>query len=245
MLLHIGYLKTGTTTLQHHVFSRLGRFIGKDGKAEDTVRVAAIDLLLGLTPKVDLPPADICSYEVMLRPGDMETLAKRTAIAFPMARKLFISIRKQDDLIWSQYLYDLKVTKARKDPLYPITDALDRTMQPCLFPVCTQNCLCGKVKKIPLPFYDFEYVRKVYAQHFDVLMLPMELMSEDTARYVDLLASFAGLDKPSFSPVPVENQGPDANRESHEPLLQKLLEAYAPSNRALDCPVDLSRYGYF
>ena len=55
MLLHIGYLKTGTTTLQHHVFSRLGRFIGKDGKAEDTVRVAAIDLLLGLT----LPPQSV------------------------------------------------------------------------------------------------------------------------------------------------------------------------------------------
>lgn len=179
MLLHIGYSKAGSTTLQHHVFPRLGRLIGKDGEAEDTVRLAAIDLLLGLTPKVDLPETDICSYEIMLRPGDINALAQRTAKAFPNARKLIVSIRKQDDLIWSQYLHDLKIAAARKHLPYPITEAIERTMQPCPFPACTHNCTCGVVKKIPLPFYDFEYVRRIYAQHFDVLMLPLELLNEE------------------------------------------------------------------
>ena len=223
----------------------MGRFIGKDGQAEDTVRLAAIDLLLGLAPKTELPEADVCSYEIMLRPGAMDTLAKRTADAFPAYNKLLISIRRQDNLIWSQYLHDQKIAAARKHPTYAFAEAVIDTMQPCPFPACTHNCVCGPVKKIPLPFYDFEAVYRSYAQYFEVLMLPLELLSENAIRYAEILSSFTGADLSDVTEVPVENQGPDTQRTENEPQLQQILNAFEPSNRQLSCPVDLSVYGYF
>ncbi len=245
MPLHIGYSKTGTTTLQNHVFPHFGRFIGKDGEAEDAVRLAAINLLLGLTPKIVLPEADVCSYEIMLRPEEMETLAKRTAAAFPVSKKLFISIRWQDNLIWSQYLHDQKIAAARNHPTYTFGDALDHTMHPCPFPACKHNCLCGPIKKIPLPFYDFDAVYRASAQYFEVLMLPLELLSENASQYTDILFSFTGRDPSGVTKVPVENQGPDAKRADCESQLKQILESFESSNRQLKCPVDLSVYGYF
>lgn len=244
MLLHIGYTKTGTTTLQRHVFPKLGTYIGKDGESWDAVQTTTIDLLLGLRPSVVLPEAQICSYEVMLCPGAIPTLAANTARAFPKVEKLLITIRRQDDMVWSRYMQDMKRVAALKLEPYALQQALTQDMRSCPFPACTLDCKCGAIKKIPLPFFEYEGVRAAYAQHFDVVLLPLELLQDEPQEFVDHLCEFSGFSKIEIDKLPRENAIQSKDKEGHQKLLSEILETFKAYNRNIECPVDLGRWGY-
>lgn len=238
-LLHIGYPKTGTTTLQKHIFPKLGTCVGKFHDLEHEIRVTAGGLLLGKELPIEMPAADIWTYEHILGPSDFVPQAAMVKRVFP-ADKLLLTIRRQDNLIWSRYLHDHSLKRSTIS--YPLEKALTTDMGTCTYPACRKDCSCGPIKIIPLPFYDFTAAQSAFSQHYDVLMLPMELMAEEPNQYATLLADFMGADPPEIGSLPIENP---TKIDVEKPDLSSILALYKETNRALPCPVDLSRWGYF
>ncbi len=238
-LIHIGYPKTGTTTLQKHILPKLGSCLGKFHDMENEVKAKAVGLLQGKEYPIEIPSADIWTYEHILGPSDFVKQAEITRRVFP-AEKLLLTIRRQDDLIWSRYLHDHTLERATAS--YPLENALTRDMGTCTFPACKKKCTCGPIKIIPIPFYDFSAAYEAFSQHYDVMMLPMELLVEDPDQYATLLAGFMGVDPPKIGPLPKENP---SKINVDKPDLSSILALYKESNRVLPCPVDLSKWGYF
>ena len=239
-LVHIGYPKTGTTTLQKHILPNLGSCLGKFHDMEKEIRVTAGGLLLGKELPIEMPEADIWTYEHIMGSSDFSTQAERVRKVIP-GKNLLISIRRQDDLIWSRYLHDhsLKRTKIS----YPLDRALTPEMGSCTYPACRKDCSCGPVKIIPLPFYDFTAAYEAFSQYYNVLMLPMELMIEEPDLYASLLSSFMGVPAPApIGRLPKENP---SKISIEKPDLSSILALFSNSNSVLPCPVDLSLWGYY
>ena len=238
-LIHIGYPKTGTTTLQKHIFPQLGSCLGKNNAMEHEIRVTAGGLLLGKELPIEMPAADIWTYEHILGPSDFATQAEKIKRVFP-ADKLLLTIRRQDDLIWSRYLHDLSLKRATIS--YPLERALTYDMGTCTYPACRKDCGCGPIKIIPLPFYDFTAAFNALSKHYNVLVLPMELMVEDANQFTALLADFIDVAPPKVGNLPKENP---TKISVEKPDLSSVLAHFSECNQALPCPVDLNRWRYF
>lgn len=252
-LLHIGYQKTGTTTLQKQILPKWGTFVGKHGLDEQLMRQACGEIIVGAKPETAIPAGDIVSYEILLIPGNLQEMAARTQAVIP-AETCLITIRRQDKLIWSRYLHDIGIKSRDAYGKYSLNDALSTSMKSCIFPVCNISlpltinpfkCECGVVKSIPLPFYNFKAVRDIYSQFFNVLVLPMEFMVASPQKFADTISDAASL--PAIElPQELQRQNPRSTELDH-PNLEPLIEYFRESNRALQahCPVDLQQWGYY
>ena len=196
--LHIGYHKTGTTSLQKHlaVNKTPFYFIGRryddspDSKlVEQAARAVAIndiDEIKSSAKYITKKIKDngnlnnLISHENFLRPN--ESAFKGLNLFLSLLDKyfevnVFISIREINSLILSRFKHDLIKFKKLKPnryniPLPILKIILGKSIRiegECYYPYCNEveiNCFCGNLKKIPLNFYDINYLKKKISYPF-------------------------------------------------------------------------------
>jgi hypothetical protein len=124
MVIHIGYRKTGTTFLQHHVFPYLNGLKYYDYTfCKDLfmplLQTSTLDFDKSLfTKKIDNHPQSLYSYEALV--GDMGTGLHNYEIALKLKeigfKKVIITIRNQKsivDSIYKQYIHEGGVLKPK------------------------------------------------------------------------------------------------------------------------------------
>ncbi len=233
-VIHIGYFKTGTTTLQGNVFAAHGKIanVGKPGPAQAAREVVAAlagkgtiaaareawrDLVDGL-PEERTP---VLSQEALATLAiDHPDLPQALADIVGPAR-ILITVRRQAHLIESLYIHQEKVARHAA----PDAWLADNT---ALF----------------LKLLDFEAMAARFAAVFgagNVHVLPLELLRDDPADYARRLGAVLDMPGPDLEPFlarPARNQ-----RKSRRELIYiRLRSALAPGLRLSRClPAALAR----
>lgn len=216
LILYPGLHKTGTTLMQKRLLPSLGtayvgRHYGRDrafrsdlddamhehlqGLALGNLRVDALAALFVRLARED--GLNLLADETLLRPagagGLWDAIGKAAVEVGGVGRlSVFLTVRRQEDLVVSRYLHDLNIKvpsirgegpgarlmrKVRKGtPPYTLRAALDSGNPPCQWPHCRPGqggCPCagnGHVVGITLGLYDY---------HSTYLRLRVSLSPED------------------------------------------------------------------
>jgi hypothetical protein len=190
-LIHPGYHKTGTTWLQHFVFSNPRWFRSLYSHADlDSLIVRPHDLdfeaaqaRVEIAARVNETPdglVPVISSEILcgnpfFGSRDSVALMNRLRSVIPSAR-IFFTIRRQDDTIRSIYVQYVK-----RGGTHTASSYLSRSFEPGYF---------GFDPTV------LEYDRLVieYARRYgdaNVLVLPQELLATEPSRFLNLLLAFA------------------------------------------------------
>tara|TARA_Y100000389_G_C17357818_1_gene462066 strand:+ start:16 stop:768 length:753 start_codon:yes stop_codon:yes gene_type:complete len=106
--------------------------------------------------------------------------------------KVFVSIRNKPELLLSRFKHDLMIIPkwgklGKYVPLFVIKQMLDYVIckaGECSYPFCsTADCKCGYLKKIPLNFYDLDYI----SNKLCVPITTCDLLSEDNKASLELV----------------------------------------------------------
>ena len=197
MLIHIGFHKTGTTYLQHHVFqNRENHFVApwtlKTGEAVqhfvlthparfDAAAVRAAFLAKTTGENQALVPVisheDLCGYPIFSRYYGHE-VARRIHETFPEA-KILITVREQKSALRS--LYGEYVRQGGQWPIKTFLGAGQE--QPGYAPICRLDHL------------EYDLLVDRYATLFggeQVLVLPFEILKSDPRKFQQTVQEFAG-----------------------------------------------------
>ncbi|MDZ4700576.1 MAG: N-acetylneuraminate synthase family protein [Rhodothermales bacterium] len=286
VILHIGYHKTATTWLQNAIFPRIDEVHYAGRRAPDYLTArGGVDPTafvndLAMNDVADLSKLqrafdDVChpemptllSHENLLRPYRMRQTAERiAALTKGLPRAIVLSIRRQDQLLFSRYTHD------RGNPAFPpyaIEDALSTRPQECSFPRCQQDaagicaCLAAGVKRIPLWFYDFAATYDLYASALPdarIHVAVMERLSDLETGEMARLLTFIGADASRYDLADLTRQqrlntarvdpGIERDRQRYFKaggMGDRLLRHFQSGNRRLDhlAGLDLASAGYY
>lgn len=278
LVIHIGFAKTGTTFLQKQVFPRiphshyLGLIDPTDAVATEWDKMAiavcgASDADLdemgsGIVSRMRAGP-NIMSNEGLLRPYHVERGADRLRhITRGIDVKIVMTIRKQEDIIWSRFVHDRIRTKH-----FFSAYSLEQAFKPggeCAWPYCRRagslvSCMCVKtgIKVIPVEFYDYRRIFSIYAGVFgaaNVNVIPLESFSDidlfcarlERAVGVEIdgttRAAIANAPRENASDVPAELKAEKAATLARLDIMGR----YRASNEELDgaLHLGLGQYGY-
>ena len=201
--LHIGYHKTGTTSLQQQITTVKPPFYFMGRRYDDSyenklINEAARSVAINDVNQIKKTVSNISkkikengsqnnliSHENLLRPS--ESAFKGLNLFIFLLKKefevnIYVSIREINNLILSRFKHDLTKFKKWENiqkyiPLTVLKILLQKTIVPtgeCNYPYCSEpeiNCHCGNIKKIPLDYYDINYLKKNISYPFIVCNL--------------------------------------------------------------------------
>jgi hypothetical protein len=212
-LLHVGYIKTGTTSLQQTVFSNADSGFelvgGDDNRA----------LLVGwFRARNDFNfdaaalRAEVDAYEYPIRQkGKVPVWSEETLLGDPIVTdycgpevlwrlvqlnlnvKILITIRRQEAFALSGYREALRFGQVRLTDFIG-TGSEDLSMRPVLRP----------------EFLEYDHSVNAYQAAFgkdDCRVLPLEMLSKDPEAYLSSLSEFMGLPPISMSKMGIQNVG--------------------------------------
>ena len=201
--LHIGYHKTGTTSLQQQItinkppFYFIGRSYDNSyddklvNEAARSVSINDVDQIKKVVSNISKKIKEkgsqnnLISHENFLRPSN-SAFEGLNLFLFLLKKEfevnIYVSIRELNSLILSRFKHDLtRFTKWKSVQKYiPLTILkilLQKAIIPtgeCSYPYCYEpeiSCHCGNIKKIPLDFYDINYLKKNISYPFIVCHL--------------------------------------------------------------------------
>ncbi|KPA10239.1 hypothetical protein MHK_009553 [Candidatus Magnetomorum sp. HK-1] len=275
IVLHIGFHKTGTTFLQSKIFPKIKdiKYLGKYyDKRKNIIDDDFIDYIQ-YSEYFDyrIPQQKILEYskdssiliswERLLRPYRLERNAERLSKVLSIFDDLgiIITIRRQDNLIWSRFQHDSLLFKTK----YP--DQLEKSLfnfiEQCAYPKCfgrNNQCSCMKrgVKSISLPFYNFLNICSLYSFYFNesvIKILPLELLEKKPQLYLNSLFDFLDIKDPIVFDHYINNKvnsRPLSQRISRQPfeaILANILNYYKYSNKKFSekYNLKLDSYGYY
>lgn len=184
ILIHVGYAKAASTTLQKSVFPKLSginylgrRYDGSDNiyhrlaeelpnfmHMDDEVAYSAyVDGLRSLLDRIKMHPVNVLSAENFLRPYKIERIAQRLRRLFAgFDAKFIFTVRRQGDIISSRINHDRSGRIVGDASKLIVDDDL-----PCAYPSCMKfkrrGCPCFRgIKKISLPYYDYDRTISIF-----------------------------------------------------------------------------------
>ena len=185
IICHIGYAKTGTTSLQKHLFSKLDEaiYFGRNHPIHDDEILNEFANKIHMDDEVqyleyskivekrlqslDGEKCNIISHENFLRPYKIDRIASRLKeMLLPHDAYIVITIRNQFDLICSRLNHDLNgnINSLKKG-------MIRHKPYECAFPSCVisgnSGCPCFKdTRPISLPYYDFLQTVRYFEKAF-------------------------------------------------------------------------------